>query len=364
MKKPAIRSNMQTEHKVYKASATIMKEIQNESVSLVVTSPPYPMIDMWDDSFRTQTVSIDVEDEARVDNTFYDMHRILNDVWKEAYRVLSPGGFLCINIGDATRTINGTFRLFSNHSKILQDCLSIGFLNLPNIIWRKQTNAPNKFMGSGMLPGGAYVTLEHEYILIFRKPGKRLFKTEVDKKLRRESAFFWEERNVWFSDVWDFKGTTQSMKGNAGRERSGAYPIELPHRLINMYSLRGDTVLDPFLGTGTTTLAAMMNGRNSVGYDIDPSFIDILDSRVSGAFIAESNRITYNRIMNHSQFIEDYIKKGKQPKHVNKNYMFPVITKQETDLKLYGISDITRDSSNKYLVTYTEPDINKQYLLF
>ncbi len=355
---------MQTEHKVYKASATIMKEIQNESVSLVVTSPPYPMIDMWDDSFRTQTVSIDVEDEARVDNTFYDMHRILNDVWKEAYRVLSPGGFLCINIGDATRTINGTFRLFSNHSKILQDCLSIGFLNLPNIIWRKQTNAPNKFMGSGMLPGGAYVTLEHEYILIFRKPGKRLFKTEVDKKLRRESAFFWEERNVWFSDVWDFKGTTQSMKGNAGRERSGAYPIELPHRLINMYSLRGDTVLDPFLGTGTTTLAAMMNGRNSVGYDIDPSFIDILDSRVSGAFIAESNRITYNRIMNHSQFIEDYIKKGKQPKHVNKNYMFPVITKQETDLKLYGISDITRDSSNKYLVTYTEPDINKQYLLF
>lgn len=355
---------MQTEHKVYKASATIMKEIQNESVSLVVTSPPYPMIDMWDDSFRTQSVSIAVEDESRVNNTFNDMHRILNDVWKEAFRVLSPGGFLCINIGDATRTINGSFRLFSNHSRILHDCLSIGFLNLPNIIWRKQTNAPNKFMGSGMLPGGAYVTLEHEYILIFRKPGKRQFKTDADKKLRKESAFFWEERNIWFSDVWDFKGTNQGLNGNAGRERSGAYPIELPHRLINMYSLRGDTVLDPFLGTGTTTLAAMMNGRNSVGYDIDPSFLDVLDSRVNGSFISEASRITYNRIKNHTEFIEDYLKRGKQPKHTNANYNFPVITNQETDLKLFGISDIKREPNNKYLVIYTEPDVNQQSLLF
>lgn len=286
---------MQTDHKVLNASATNMHEIRDESVALVVTSPPYPMIDMWDDSFISQQVSVDVEDESGIDKTFDEMHAILYDAWKESYRILSPGGFLCINIWDATRTINGTFRLFSNHSRILQDCLSIGFHNLPNIIWRKQTNAPNKFMGSGMLPGGAYVTLEHEYILIFRKAGKRQFKSEKDKKLRKESAFFWEERNVWFSDVWDFKGTTQGLNGNAGRERSGAYPIELPHRLINMYSLRGDSVLDPFLGTGTTTLAAMINGRNSIGYDIDPSFLDILDSRVSGTFITEANRITYNR---------------------------------------------------------------------
>jgi DNA modification methylase len=364
MKKSAIRNNMKTEHKVYNASATIMKEIQNESISLIITSPPYPMIVMWDDCFRNQKVNIFMEDEYRVDQTFIAMHMILNDVWKESFRVLIPGGFLCINIGDATRTINGTFRLFSNHSRILQNCLSIGFQNLPNIIWRKQTNAPNKFMGSGMLPGGAYVTLEHEYILIFRKPGKRQFKTDLDKKLRKQSAYFWEERNIWFSDIWDFKGTTQGLNGNAGRERSGAFPIELPHRLINMYSLHGDTVLDPFLGTGTSTLAAMMNGRNSVGYDIDPSFLNILESRVSGAFIKEANRITYDRIMNHSQFIEDYIKKGKQPKHLNANYNFPVITNQETDIKLYGISDITREQNMSYMVTYTEPDVNQQSLLF
>ena len=355
---------MRTEHKLYNASATMMQEIQNESVALVVTSPPYPMIDMWDDSFSSQRVRIDVEDESRIDHTFNEMHKILSDVWTESFRVLSPGGFLCVNIGDATRTINGTFRLFSNHSRILQDCLSIGFHNLPNIIWRKQTNAPNKFMGSGMLPGGAYVTLEHEYILIFRKAGKRQFKTEKDKKLRKESAFFWEERNTWFSDVWDFKGTNQGLNGSASRERSGAYPIELPHRLINMYSLRGDTVLDPFLGTGTTTLAAMMNGRNSVGYNIDSSFLDVLDSRVNNTFISEANNIIYNRLKNHKKFVEDYINKGKQPKHINANYSFPVITNQETDLKLYGISDIQREPNNEYLVAYTDPDVNQQYLVF
>lgn len=343
---------MRTEHKLYNASATMMQEIQNESVALVVTSPPYPMIDMWDESFNAQRVSIDVEDESKVEITFNAMHRILSDVWKECYRVLSPGGFLCINIGDATRTINGVFRLFSNHSRILHECISIGFHNLPNVIWRKQTNAPNKFMGSGMLPGGAYVTLEHEYILIFRKSGKRYFKSEAEKQLRKESAFFWEERNVWFSDVWDFKGTKQGLNHDAGRERSGAYPIELPHRLINMYSLRGDTVLDPFLGTGTTTLAAMLNGRNSIGYDIDSSFLDILDSRINGSFISEANNIINNRLTDHKRFVDEYIKKGKEPKHTNVNYSFPVITNQETNLKLYVISDITRELNSHYLVTY------------
>ena len=132
-------------------------------------------------------------------------------------------------------------------------------------------------MGSGMLPAGAYVTLEHEYILILRKGGKREFKKESDKQNRRESALFWEERNLWFSDIWfDIKGTPQTLGAqNLGdktaRKRSGAYPFELAHRLINMYSVKGDRVLDPFLGTGTTMAAAMAAGRNSVGYEMDAS---------------------------------------------------------------------------------------------
>ena len=109
-------------------------------------------------------------------------------------------------------------------------------------------------MGSGMLPAGAYVTLEHEHILVLRKGNKRNFKTPEEKLRRQKSAFFWEERNLWFSDLWeDLKGTKQNNIDKNIRERSGAYPFELAYRLINMLSLREDKVLDPFLGTGTTT---------------------------------------------------------------------------------------------------------------
>ncbi|MFM6984984.1 MAG: DNA methyltransferase [Chitinophagaceae bacterium] len=129
------------------------------------------------------------------------MHQELDKVWKECFRVLTEGGFLCINIGDATRTINGNFKLYNNHSRIAQYCNSIGFNEMPCILWRKETNALNKFMGSGMLPCGAYVTLEHEYILIFRKGSKRDYRKEVDKNARKNSAFFWEERNAFEARV-------------------------------------------------------------------------------------------------------------------------------------------------------------------
>ena len=103
-----------------------------------------------------------------------------------------------------------------------------------------------------MYPGGAYVTLEHEYILILRKNGKRKFTTQPEKQNRRESAYFWEERNIWFSDIWDLKGIRQDIQQKDIRTRSAAFPFELAYRLINMYSVFGDTILDPFLGTGTT----------------------------------------------------------------------------------------------------------------
>ena len=156
-----------------------------------------------------------------------------------------------MKVTDATRTLDGEFKLYPNHSRIIQHFINNGFSNMPNIIWRKQTNAPNKFMGSGMLPAGAYVTLEHEWVLIFRKGLKRSFKSENEKLKRKQSSFFWEERNIWFSDMWDLKGTRQNIAHKNSRERSAAYPFEIPFRLINMFSLKGDTILDPFLGTGT-----------------------------------------------------------------------------------------------------------------
>lgn len=153
---------------IYYKSACNMGELADESINIVVTSPPYPMVEMWDDIFAMQNKAIACNLADNPSVSFDLMHGILNNIWRECYRVLSEGGFLCINIGDATRTINGNFQLFNNHAKISLYCRGLGFTELPCVIWRKQTNAPNKFMGSGMLPCGAYVTLEHEYILIIK----------------------------------------------------------------------------------------------------------------------------------------------------------------------------------------------------
>lgn len=273
-----------------------MNQIKDLSIDLVVTSPPYPMIEMWDDIMSKQNPKISDYLEKEPEKAFELMHQELDKVWKECFRVIKPGGFLCINIGDATRTINGNFTLYNNHSRISKTCIDLGFIGLPNIIWRKQTNAPNKFMGSGMLPCGAYVTLEHEWILIFRKGNKRIYKTAEEKLNRMKSSFFWEERNVWFSDVWDIKGTKQALQRPNTRERSAAYPFEIPFRLINMFSQKGDTILDPFLGTGTTILAAILTGRNSYGYDIDANFEAIIRENVEGLDIDLCNSVIKKKI--------------------------------------------------------------------
>jgi len=213
-----------TRHEFRTADARNLGWIADGSVHLVVTSPPYPMIEMWDECFGALDPSIAAAlAEGRGDDAFEAMHRALDRVWRELHRVLANGGIACINIGDATRTLDGNFRLYANHARVLQSCVALGFRSLPAILWRKPTNAPNKFMGSGMLPAGAHVTLEHEYVLVLRKGDRREFPTAAEKRRRRESAFFWEERNAWFSDVWfDIKGTPQHLCDKAGRARSAA----------------------------------------------------------------------------------------------------------------------------------------------
>jgi len=172
------KTNMKTTHQIYNKNSSEIKEIQDNSVNLIVTSPPYPMIEMWDDIFSIINHKIKKKLEEKKDlEAFNLMHQELNKTWKESYRVLKPGGIACINIGDATRKIN-EFKLYSNHSEIIKQMKKNGFETLPDILWRKPSNKPNKFMGSGMLPPNAYPTLEHEYILIFRKNGKRNFKPE------------------------------------------------------------------------------------------------------------------------------------------------------------------------------------------
>ena len=326
---------MITHHKFIYKNAIDMKAVSSGSVDLIVTSPPYPMVEMWDEVFAGQNNAIVKTLENGDGPTAFElMHQLLDPVWEEVYRVLKVGGLACINIGDATRTINKNFTLYPNHMRTLQTALKLGFSALPCILWRKQTNAPNKFMGSGMLPAGAYVTLEHEYILILRKGPKREFKREEEKKTRRESAVFWEERNCWFSDVWfDIKGTPQTLDHKNARSRSAAYPFEVAYRLINMYSAKGDTVLDPFLGTGTTTAAAIASGRNTIGYEIDRSLEEVID-RIKKVAVDSSRQIILNRLAKHIEFVIQRQKTKGRLKYKNEHYGFPVMTLQEKELLL------------------------------
>ena len=228
---------MKTFHKLIFGDSRNLKEIPSESADLMITSPPYPMIEMWDEMFSEQNPGIEKAlSEGKANRAFELMNRELDKAWEEAYRILKKGGIACINIGDATRTANKNFQLFSNHSRITSHCLKTGFQALPGILWRKQANTPNKFMGSGMLPPGAYVTLEHEHILVFRKGPKRKFSPD-ETPGRQASSYFWEERNEWFSDLWtNLKGASQKLSHEKLRDRSAAYPFELAYRLVNMFS--------------------------------------------------------------------------------------------------------------------------------
>lgn len=315
--------------------------LPDQSIDLVVSSPPYPMIEMWDESFCSDDSSIRMcLDNGNGKDAFEKMHLLLDRCWSELFRVVVDGGFVCINVGDAARSLNGRFQLFSNHSRVVHKMISLGFDMLPSIICRKPSNVPTRFMGSGMLPAGAYVTLEHEHILIFRKGEKRSFSKE-ENKLRSASAMFWEERNQWFSDQWEIFGTRQLLAMKSERNRAAAFPVEIALRLINMYSMYGDTILDPFNGTGTTSLAAMVSGRNSIGIDADKTRV------LSSAAIPTKrkmkellNDLLISRIKEHLVYVNS--KNELFFKYRNEHLGIPVKTRQEIGLNIYPIKSIRR----------------------
>jgi len=250
------------------------------------------MIKMWDDLFGRinpqiaqlwQALKANCREET-VTQIYEAMHENLAKVWHETHRVLVDGGIACINIGDATRTINGRFRLFPNHSKIIEHCARIGFTTLPYILWKKPTTKPKykgkgAFLGSGFLPPNAYVTLDCEFILLFRKGKLRQFPPHDPN--RYDSALTKKQRDEWFTQIWNVTGTRQTA--NELERRTAAYPDEIADRLIKMFSVKGDTVLDPFLGSGTTTKAAMQNERNSIGYETDPNLLPTINKKIENS---------------------------------------------------------------------------------
>ena len=350
----AVGNDMITRHQIHFQDSKNMETLPSGTVDLVVTSPPYPMIEMWDSMFVGQNVEIgQALEKSDGPAAFEMMHGELDAVWQEIWRILKQGGIACINVGDATRTIDSRFWLYPNHSRILNQFLKLGFQALPAILWRKQTNAPNKFMGSGMLPSAAYVTLEHEYILILRKGPRREFKKRTEKQIRRESAFFWEERNTWFSDVWmDIKGASQNLGDRAARRRSAAFPFEVPYRLINMFSVKGDAVLDPFFGIGTTMWAAMTAGRNCVGYEIEDGLSTQIYA-IADSLVNFANAHISKRIKAHEDYVEQTRGSKGGFKYTNRYYQFAVMTRQETDICFNSLTAIEKTAKHDFKVIYS-----------
>jgi DNA modification methylase len=252
--------------RIVQGDARELPGVAAASIALVVTSPPYPMIPQWDEMFRRWGA-----------DGFDAMHARLSEVWAACRTALIPGGILAVNIGDALRTIDGEFRLWPNHVRVALDCEALGLRPLPYLLWKKPMNRPNAFLGSGFDPPNAYVTLDCEFILLFRKGPPRRFPPKDPRRI--ESRYTKPERDRWFSQVWtDIRGARQGPSG----ARTGAFPPEIPERLIRMFSVVGDTVLDPFAGTGTTLWAAERWGRNAVGIEIDPALAGQLEDRARG----------------------------------------------------------------------------------
>jgi len=242
-----------------------MKEIPNESVHLIVTSPPYWQLKDYG-NYR----------QIGFNDTYEEYINNLNLVWKECYRVLHKGCRLCINIGDqfARSVYYGRYKVIPIRTEIIKFCESIGFDYMGAIIWQKVTTCHPTggatVMGSYPYPRNGIIKLDYEFILIFKKYGKP---PKVSKEIKEKSKLTDEEWNQYFVGHWNFPGEKQD-------KHLAMFPEELPCRLIKMFSFVGETVLDPFVGSGTTLLAAKNLNRNSIGYEINEDFLPIIKEKL------------------------------------------------------------------------------------
>ncbi len=242
-----------------------MAEVSDASVHLIITSPPY-----W------QLKDYGPADQIGFHDTYETYINNLNLVWKECYRTLHNGCRLCINIGDqfARAIYYGRYKVIPIRQEIIKFCESIGFDYMGAIIWQKvtttNTSGGGVQMGSYPYPRNGILKLDYEFILNFKKPGNAPKPSKEQKELSKMTA---EEWNTFFAGHWNFGGVRQN-------NHIAMFPEELPRRLIKMFSFINETVLDPFAGSGTTSLAAKNLHRNSIGYEINPEFIDVIKEKL------------------------------------------------------------------------------------
>lgn len=257
---------MKTIHTIIQGDSRKMALIDDLSVHLVITSPPY-----W------QLKDYGNEKQLGFNQSYEQYINNLNLVWKESYRVLHHGCKLCVNIGDqfARAVYYGRYKVIPIRTEIIKFCESIGFDYMGAIIWQKKTTSNStggaSLMGSYPYPNNGIISIDYEFILIFKKLGKAPKPTLPNKE---QSKMTTEEWKTFFSGHWNFPGTKQG-------QHLAMFPEELPRRLIKMYSFVGDTVLDPFAGSGTTNKVAQELSRNSIGYEINPDFIPIIRDRIN-----------------------------------------------------------------------------------
>ena len=263
---------MESSHKVVFGDSRAMIMVPNESVDLIVTSPPYWQLKDYGNGSLGYN-----GDQIGYNDNYEDYINNLNLVWKECYRILKDGCRLCINIGDqyARSAYYGSYRVISIKSEIVKFCEVMGFSYMGAIIWQKvttcNTSGGGSVMGSFPYPRNGIVKLDYEYILLFRKPG---LPPQVTKEVKEKSRLTKEEWSTYFQGHWHFAGEKQG-------KHLAMFPEELPKRCIKMFSFVGDMVFDPFLGSGTTMLAALNLGRNSIGYELNDSFLSIIKERLT-----------------------------------------------------------------------------------
>ena len=246
-----------TNHKIVFGDSRKMSQIPDKSVQLIITSPPY-----W------QLKDYGTEDQIGFNDSYEEYINNLNLVWKECNRVLSNGCRLCINIGDqfARSVYYGRYKVIPIRTEIIRFCESLGMDYMGAIIWQKattmNTSGGGAIMGSFPYPRNGILKMDYEFILLFKKLGNA---PKPTKEQKERSIITKEEWGEYFSSHWHFNGVKQY-------EHIAMFPEELPKRLIKMFSFAGETVLDPFAGSGTTSLAAKHLGRNSIGYEINKEF--------------------------------------------------------------------------------------------
>ena len=257
--------NLKTKHKIIRGDSRQMKELQEKSVNLVITSPPY-----W------QLKDYGTDDQIGFNDSYENYINNLNLVWKECYRVLDNGCRLCVNIGDqfARSVYYGRYKVIPIRTEIIKFCETIGFDYMGAIIWQKRTTTNTTggatIMGSFPTPRNGILSIDYEFILLFKKLGKP---NSPSREIKEESKMSKDEWKEYFSGHWNFGGARQDG-------HIAVFPEELPKRLIKMFAFVGDTILDPFMGSGTTSLAAKNFDRNSVGYEINPEFIPFVKQKL------------------------------------------------------------------------------------